>query len=448
MAGLNNPSSSPGFSPDTHCNRPAQCFFINCNFSYRSFSFVEWLNIIRHNNCTISLHQPPSQMQIQLRFSRRKNLFLLITGLFFSLLLPAQNFLPNGDFENYSSCPKSMHTIEDGVLIDWYQPIKDCTPDYFNVCGTELCSQVPYNTMGYQQPGSGKGYIGFWAYIPFTGAAYSREFIACQLKSPLEKGKEYTLKLNLSLANNSCWSLSSIGVAFTSFYPTAQMPAEFLLLKHYQYDAGKQLSDTASWMPVEFTFTATGDENYFVLGNFDFSNKNAKKLPYKPEKTSFWHACYYYVDDVSCEEKKPSDTLAVVIPPPIDSLAELKTAFHEKYAAAFSSGYVLTRVFFDVDKYDLKPESDLSLDSVVIFMNLYPEIKIEISGHTDSTATEPYNQVLSQNRAEEVKRYLISKGISASRMVPVGYASSRPLATNATIAGRSRNRRVEFRVLE
>jgi hypothetical protein len=366
---------------------------------------------------------------------------LILTG-----NLSAQNFLPNGDFENMRFCPGSMFTIQEGALVDWFQPVKDCTPDYFNACGTHRCSTIPENTMGYQQASSGKGYIGFWAYIPLSGAAYSREFIACQLKSPLEKGKQYSVKMNISLADNSCWSLTGLGIAFTSFYPSAQMPIEFSLLKHQQYDAGKQLCDTAGWMPIEFTYTAAGDENYFILGNFDFTNKNAKKLPYKPAKTSFWHACYYFIDDISLEEIKPKIDSVIVIPPK-DSLAEIKTIYHEKYADAFTGSYVLTRVFFDVDKYNLEPPSGLSLDSVVTFMNLYPDLKIEIAGHTDSTATEPYNKILSQNRAEEVKKYLISKGIAASRMTAVGYASSRPLATNATVAGRARNRRVDFKVI-
>lgn len=372
---------------------------------------------------------------------------LLIGGMFFCALSTAQNLLPNGDFEDHRFCPKSMFTVQEGCLIDWFQPVEDCTPDYFNVCGTERCSTIPSNTMGYQQAHSGDGYMGFWAYQPVPGVTYSREFIACQLKSPLEKGKPYKVKMFISLANNSCWSLSGLGIAFTSYYPHAQHVNTFILLKHQQYNAGKQLSDTTDWMPIEFDFIATGEENYFILGNFDYTNRNARKLPYKPETIPFWRASYYYIDDVSCEEVKPE--LPVVNEIPVrDTLEELKTVFREKYEAAFLSGYVLTRVFFDVDKYDLKPESNLSLDSLVIFMKLFPQLKIEIAGHTDSTATEPYNQILSQNRAEEVRRYLISKEISDSRMIAKGYASSKPLETNTTVAGRAGNRRVEFRVVE
>lgn len=382
-------------------------------------------------------------MPIFLFMKKRLHLFL-----FFALFicignLRAQSLIPNGDFEEYTFCPGDMQTIQEGACTSWFQPVKDCTPDYFNLCATVRSSTIPENTMGYQSPSSGKGYIGLWASVP--GMNY-KEYIACMLKSPLEKGKQYKIHFNISLANNSSYSLRGLGIAFTNFYPVAQSKYEYMLLPHLQYDSGVQLSDTAKWMPIDFTYTANGNELYFILGNFDFGDKGLQKLPYKPEHVPLWKGAYYYVDEMTCEEIKPpppKDSVIVQLPTK-DQKAEMK----EKYASAFSSGYVLTRVFFDIDKYDLKPESDLQLDSVVMFLNLFPELKIEISGHTDSTATEAHNQVLSQNRAEEVRKYFIRRGISDSRLVARGYASTRPLDTNATVAGRSRNRRVEFRVVE
>ena len=72
---------------------------------------------------------------------------------------------------------------------------------------------------------------------------------------------------------------------------------------------------------------------------------------------------------------------------------------------------------------------------------------MEIQGHTDISGTHAYNMTLSQRRADAVKAYLISKGISAERMTTKGYGPDRPIATNATGAGRAENRRVEFKPL-
>ena len=87
------------------------------------------------------------------------------------------------------------------------------------------------------------------------------------------------------------------------------------------------------------------------------------------------------------------------------------------------------------------------LDRAVEILQKYPELRIEIEGHTDSRGKADYNRDLSQRRAEAVRAYLISKGVSSDRLVAVGYGLDRPIATNKTKAGRSKNRRTEFRIL-
>ena len=80
-------------------------------------------------------------------------------------------------------------------------------------------------------------------------------------------------------------------------------------------------------------------------------------------------------------------------------------------------------------------------------MNEFPQIRFEVSGHTDDRGTADYNKDLSQRRAKAVVDYLIKKGIAAGRLVSAGYGFERPLADNKTSAGRAQNRRTEFRLL-
>lgn len=75
-------------------------------------------------------------------------------------------------------------------------------------------------------------------------------------------------------------------------------------------------------------------------------------------------------------------------------------------------------------------------------MKKHLEYKAEIQGHTDSRASEKYNEVLSQNRADSVKAYLIEKGIEADRLNSVGFGELSPIDTNDTAEGRANNRRV------
>ena len=74
-------------------------------------------------------------------------------------------------------------------------------------------------------------------------------------------------------------------------------------------------------------------------------------------------------------------------------------------------------------------------------------MKIEVAGHTDAHGSVEYNQRLSENRARAVVEYLVSHGIDPHRLTFKGYGKSRPIDTNTTDEGRSRNRRVEFLIL-
>lgn len=108
---------------------------------------------------------------------------------------------------------------------------------------------------------------------------------------------------------------------------------------------------------------------------------------------------------------------------------------------------VLNNVFFDVDKYDLKPESKVEMNKLFTFLEANPNIKIEIGGHTDNTGNPQANQVLSENRAKAVYNYLVAKGIAQERLKYKGYGATQPIAPNDTEEGRRKNRRTEYRII-
>ncbi|MCS6973059.1 MAG: OmpA family protein [Cyclobacteriaceae bacterium] len=116
--------------------------------------------------------------------------------------------------------------------------------------------------------------------------------------------------------------------------------------------------------------------------------------------------------------------------------------------------FVLENIYYDFNKYDINPAAARELDKLAQILIDNPEIKIELSSHTDSVDTEEYNMWLSQKRAESAVNYLVRKGISPDRMIAKGYGESRPIARNTNPdgtdnpAGRARNRRTEFKILE
>jgi OOP family OmpA-OmpF porin len=101
-----------------------------------------------------------------------------------------------------------------------------------------------------------------------------------------------------------------------------------------------------------------------------------------------------------------------------------------------------------VNKDTLRAESKTKLDEVVATLKKYASVRVEISGHTDSTGTREHNMTLSKRRAEAVKQHLVSSGIDASRIETRGAGPDEPIDTNASNAGRAHNRRIEFRVLD
>ncbi len=111
------------------------------------------------------------------------------------------------------------------------------------------------------------------------------------------------------------------------------------------------------------------------------------------------------------------------------------------------SKVILNNIFFDTNKFDLKPESIAELQKLVDFLNVNPALKIEISGHTDNVGNDELNQTLSENRAKAVYQYLVDNKIDPTRLQYKGYGKTQPIATNDTDEGRGKNRRTEFKIV-
>ena len=103
-------------------------------------------------------------------------------------------------------------------------------------------------------------------------------------------------------------------------------------------------------------------------------------------------------------------------------------------------------VNFAFDSSNLTSAAKTNLDKLAKVLKNNPDTNINIYGHTDSKGSDSYNLALSERRANAVKSYLSSKGISSSRMIATGMGESNPVATNDTESGRAQNRRVEFAI--
>ena len=110
-------------------------------------------------------------------------------------------------------------------------------------------------------------------------------------------------------------------------------------------------------------------------------------------------------------------------------------------------GRPIEGIFFEFNKDKIQKKSFKTLDEAIVVLKSFEDIRIEISGHTDDVGSEEANLDLSKRRAESVKRYMVEKGIDASRIETVGYGRSKPIDTGKSAKARAKNRRIEFRVI-
>ncbi|MGL4596806.1 MAG: OmpA family protein [Bacteroidia bacterium] len=127
---------------------------------------------------------------------------------------------------------------------------------------------------------------------------------------------------------------------------------------------------------------------------------------------------------------------------------------------SFFKGQILRsyQIRFDIAKSTLRPESCISLDSMATFLKQHPQLKIEISVHSDTRASKSYSTCLTCNRAQAIYTYLVSKGVNANQLVYKGYEGRNPIISDEAIKkmqkkelqeeAHQKNRRVEYKILE
>ncbi len=148
------------------------------------------------------------------------------------------------------------------------------------------------------------------------------------------------------------------------------------------------------------------------------------------------------------KDGKNIETQEFSVPVSTNDTATIVKNFYVNYVDTTSNGlFQLTKIYFDTDKFTLRPESITELNKISRVLKANPGIIIAIEGHCDSRNTDEYNMVLGQNRATAAKNYLTKSGIVDTRMSTVSYGERRPAAPNDSPENMQLNRRDEFRVV-
>ncbi len=213
------------------------------------------------------------------------------------------NLVPNGSFEEYNNCPVSNSAIEESettfkYVKDWMRP-SGGTPEYFNACNTRTNSVgTPFNEGGYQVPKSGNAYTGIFVYYFKSGDDNFREYLQVKLKQTLIAGQKYIIKFYVSAAQR--FSVPNIS-AFVSDTRYTNFSTKTQLDLKAQVNNTTPIKDSANWYEVSGIFTAAGNEEWLIIGNFLSDNNSGPVYDiYLQQEVSgtFCHS-YVYIDDVS-----------------------------------------------------------------------------------------------------------------------------------------------------
>ncbi|MFM9944776.1 MAG: OmpA family protein, partial [Bacteroidia bacterium] len=336
-----------------------------------------------------------------------------------------ENLVPNPSFEKNDG--KIVHRAEvRNHIPDW--KVSAGTPDYYRI--KKLNTVDGYAILGCRF---------------YTEKFNDIEFISAELKETLEKDKVYCFKVYLRLRETSIYGVNAFGVLFSPEIPKADELMYGEAKPSVKHNGGAGLSFKTKWMELSCTYKARGDEQFITLGSF----ANADSMSKIKLKGEIFEA-YYYFDMVQLFAlERGMECPCGMGSRDIPEISENDSMeLSEKEAPEVFKTFVIRNIFFENDKWDLLPESYNALDSLYDVIDENGFKKIEISGHTSNTGSRERNLLLSKNRAEAVKKYLVKKGLSSKMFVCKGYGPDQPIADNETEEGQAENRRVEFTIIE
>lgn len=363
------------------------------------------------------------------------------------------NLVPNPGFEQYQRIPcgwtQQGRKFGEEVMVAWSSPTAT-TPDLYTTEADRDCWSHPAKrTGGKAAPRGGKAMAGIKVRGKGNTPTWWHEYLQVMLPDPLQAGTRYVVECWVRQANFSEHASSNIGL-FLSPVPVStrnNLPLYFTP----QVNA-EAVVKGGRWRRVAGVVEAMGDERYLLIGNF-----------YSDETTAFEQmesgdrGAYYFIDDVSV---RIAPAGAEPTPRPKESIAPAPKVVVADHASTkeiplpriepppVGKRIRLDNIGFEFGKATLTPESTQELDQLADMLIDYPQMRIEVEGHTDDVGSAEFNQQLSEARAQAVVDFLRGRKVELERITSRGYGKSKPLVANNSEANRALNRRVEFRVTE
>ncbi len=343
---------------------------------------------------------------------------LLCTSLLFSLFalanLFSQNLILNPGFEEHDKSlvdtSSFRYEFSHFGVKNWSVPNESFS--WF----VDSTSKNYENEKGYEEinPYAGNAFVGLCLYAPFN----ARFYLQGEFSKPLQAGKRYKFTIHVALGQYSTYNIDQFGVFFGQNKVLQPVKNEITwVTPQLILNVSNIFPRKLTWVEISGFYTATGNEKYFIIGNFRKTpdvNKNMD--PKKPVNPKTELGTFYWVDDLSMKETTENEEIAI------------------------GPGKILLKdIHFKSGDSTIVTDSYVALNEIVTALKKQPALKVDVYGHTDNTGSAAQNQKLSEARARAVAVYFISHGIDKSRITTKGYGSSKPISSD-----QSKNRRVEF----
>lgn len=293
---------------------------------------------------------------------------------------------------------------------------------------------IPYNYMGYQPSGDGQNYAGIVAYYDdgenrgnsFLGKLFNHrdgykrytEYIQGEFREVMEAGRVYQISFRINLSDKSGRAVSCLGALITD--ERVKQQDNSFIEKTPQFITHRIISDTTEWVVLSGAYIAKGGEKFITIGCFKDAEFIVQKVVADNQNDS--RKAYYYISEVS-------------VVPYLSPKSNIESI-------ARGVDYIeLMNIEFATGSSEITPKFYNDLDEVAGWMVKFPDYRFFVAGYTDGQGPSAVNDIISKERANQVKAYLVSKGVIDRNILTEGFGSSDPI--DKKLKSR-RNRRVEI----
>lgn len=360
------------------------------------------------------------------------------------------NLVPNGDFE-----------ATDTKRLKSFGQMAEFTENWFN--GTQApCDvfaggiksekvSIPSNEFGKQAAQSGNIYTGIRAYT--KDSKLSRTYLEVQFTEKLEKDQMYCVEFSISMADLSKYAVNNIGAVVSERKVVQPNTGAMVRDIDVKERTNKVFKAMDAWETVCGTVVGTGEEEYLIIGCFAGDSDLTIEKNKRPRDVvgSQKFEAYYYIDDVKVYpvDAKSQCSCSVGTSTEPDLIYGSSIVTSPDMSASDVVG--ISAVYYPFLKRSVSAAGVNTLESLVTILQDNPTWKLEIIGHVDNDEADEAKinsryVDFGKQRAEQVKRFLVSKGIAEGRLIVLTKENTDPANTRETDLSRAQNRRVTFAI--